>query len=36
MGESEVFRLIDWADFSEEAVTLPIDKVVARILKEKH
>ena len=36
MGESEVFRLIDWADFSEEADTLPIDKVVARILKEKH
>jgi len=36
MGESEVFRLVDWADFSEDAVTLPIDKVVAKLLKEKH
>jgi 8-oxo-dGTP diphosphatase len=32
-GESEVFRLIDWDVFSEEMVTLPIDKVVARMLK---
>lgn len=32
-GESEVFRLIDWDLFNEETVTLPIDKVVARMLK---
>jgi ADP-ribose pyrophosphatase YjhB (NUDIX family) len=29
-GETETFRLIDWTDFSEEQVTLPIDKIVAR------
>src|SRR5690606_9078101 len=33
--ETESFRCIDWDDFSEDAVTLPIDKIVARILKEK-
>ena len=32
-GETETFRFIDWADFSEETVTLPIDKIVARMLK---
>lgn len=32
-GETETFRLIEWNDFSEESVTLPIDKVVARMLK---
>ncbi|MEJ8818954.1 NUDIX domain-containing protein [Lacibacter sp. H407] len=32
-GEAEVFRLIDWNVFSEDALTLPIDKVVARLLK---
>jgi 8-oxo-dGTP diphosphatase len=32
-GESEVFRLIDWDHFNEETVTLPIDKVVAKMLK---
>ncbi|HET9747048.1 MAG TPA: NUDIX domain-containing protein [Chitinophagaceae bacterium] len=32
-GETETFRLIDWNDFSEEAVTLPIDKIVARMVK---
>ena len=32
-GESEVFRLIDWNEFSEETMTLPIDKVVAQLLK---
>ncbi|KYP13400.1 NUDIX domain-containing protein [Flavihumibacter sp. CACIAM 22H1] len=31
--EIESFRFIDWADFGEEAVTLPIDKVVAAMLK---
>lgn len=35
-GESEVLRLIDWNNFNEETVTLPIDKVVARMLKERH
>ena len=33
-GETETFRFIGWQDFSESAVTLPIDKVVARILKQ--
>ncbi len=36
MGESEVIRLIDWNDFNEETLTLPIDKLVAKMLKEKH
>jgi len=31
--EIETFRFIDWADFNEESVTLPIEKVVARLLK---
>ena len=34
-GETETFRLIDWKDFSDEIVTLPIDKIVARMIKEK-
>lgn len=33
-GESEVFRWIDINDLNEESVTLPIDKVVVRLLKE--
>jgi len=33
--ETETFRFIDWNVFSEESVTLPIDKVVAGILKDK-
>jgi 8-oxo-dGTP diphosphatase len=33
-GETETFRFIDWVDFSAEEVTLPIDKVVARLVKE--
>jgi 8-oxo-dGTP diphosphatase len=32
-GTTETFRLIDWDDFSEETVTLPIDKIVARMVK---
>ena len=32
-GETETFRFIPWNLFSEESVTLPIDKVVAGILK---
>lgn len=31
--ETESFRFIDWDVFSEETVTLPIDKIVARMLK---
>ena len=34
-GETETFRFIDWDAFSEESVTLPIDKVVARLCKEQ-
>ena len=34
-GETETFRFINWHDFSEQSVTLPIDKVVAGILKQK-
>jgi 8-oxo-dGTP diphosphatase len=33
-GETETFRYIDWKDFSEESVTLPIDKVVAKMVKK--
>lgn len=32
-GETETFRFINWNDFSSESVTLPIDKVVAGIIK---
>ena len=32
-GETETFRLIEWADFSADSVTLPIDKVVATLVK---
>lgn len=34
-GSSEVFRWIEWRDLTEESVSLPIDKVVVKILKEK-
>ncbi len=32
-NEIETFRFIDWDNFSDESVTLPIDKVVASMLK---
>lgn len=32
-GEIESFRFIDWDDFSEESVTLPLDKIVAKMIK---
>lgn len=32
-GETETFRLVEWADFSAASVTLPIDKVVADLVK---
>lgn len=34
-NEIETFRFIDWNSLSEESVTLPIDKVVVKIIKEK-
>ncbi|MET0393743.1 MAG: NUDIX domain-containing protein [Chitinophagaceae bacterium] len=34
-GETETFRFIGWDEFSEASVTLPIDKVVARLVKEQ-
>ena len=34
--ETETFRFIDRAAFSEESVTLPIDKVVAGILRTRY
>ena len=33
-NETETFRFIDWNDFSAETVTLPIDKIVAAMVKE--
>ncbi len=35
-GETETFRFIDWNKFSEESVTLPIDKVVAKLVKQQN
>jgi ADP-ribose pyrophosphatase YjhB (NUDIX family) len=35
-GDGESFRYIEWDDFSSDSVTLPIDKIVADLLKEKH
>jgi len=32
-GETETFRFIPWEFFSEESVSLPIDKVVAGLIK---
>jgi len=32
-GETETFRFIDWSEFSPASVSLPIDKVVAGLLK---
>ncbi|HVM89451.1 MAG TPA: NUDIX domain-containing protein [Puia sp.] len=34
--ETETFRFIDWDVFSEQSVTLPIDKVVAKMVKENY
>ena len=33
-GQIEALRWIEWSKFSEESVSLPIDKIVARILKQ--
>lgn len=35
-GTTEAFRFIEWNEFSAESVTLPIDKIVAGMLKEKY
>lgn len=32
-GETETFRFINWDDFSSEKLTLPIDKIVADMVK---
>lgn len=34
-GEIETFRFIEWDDFSSTSVTLPIDKVVADLIKSR-
>jgi len=34
-GETETFRFIEWDDFSAESVTLPIDKIVAQMIKNQ-
>lgn len=33
--ETETFRFINWEDFSPENLTLPIDKIVAEIVKHR-
>lgn len=33
-GETETFRFIDWKDLSEELLSLPIDKIVANMIKQ--
>jgi 8-oxo-dGTP diphosphatase len=33
--QTETVRFIDWRDFSAESVSLPIDKIVASIIKER-
>lgn len=35
-GEAEVFRLINWDDFNVSVVTLPIDKIVADLIKANY
>ena len=35
-SETETFRFIDWNLFSAETVTLPIDKVVAELIKKTY
>ncbi len=32
-GETETFRFVNWMQFNEEALSLPIDKIVANIIK---
>ena|SRR2546421_9111937 len=35
-NETESFRFIDWDKLSEESVTLPIDKIVVGMVKQKY
>ena len=35
-GEAEVFRWVNWEDFGEDSMTLPIDKIVAKMIKENY
>ena len=35
-AQFESFRFIEWNDFNESCVSLPIDKVLVKILKEKY
>lgn len=35
-GEAEVFRLLNWNDFHAAVVTLPIDKIVADLVKANY
>ena len=34
-GETETFRFIDWEELTPESVTLPIDKIVVKMVKER-
>ena len=34
-GQSEVLRWIDWNEFNEDCVSLPIDKIVVKMLKQQ-
>lgn len=34
--ETETFRFIDWEEFSADTVTLPIDKIVADMVRQQH
>ncbi|MGC4038033.1 MAG: NUDIX domain-containing protein [Chitinophagaceae bacterium] len=34
--ETETFRFIDWEDFSSALITLPIDKIVADLVKQQN
>jgi len=36
LRETESFRFIGWDDFSADSVSLPIDKIVAALVKEKY
>ena len=36
VNEIETFRFIDWHSFSADSVTLPIDKIVADMVKKSH
>jgi len=34
--ETESFRFIDWKNLTEDSVTLPIDKIVVKMVKERY